>query len=202
MRRSGAEQIPSILLATLSASFGVCLLEATSVFGQVISANSVTGSSSTLVMMLQIVASVFIVIAVYVGSIVTANTFATIIAGRTRTIALYRLIGAIVADQRRSIAREGLAVGLVGSVLGAVIGTAVTVGFIGRSIVTGPVSQHANRFVEPMIGLPIVMVVLTTWLAPRIGSRRVLQLSPVQATKGARRSGREVPRRGSRRSWT
>jgi putative ABC transport system permease protein len=87
-------------------------------------------------------------------------------------------------------------------VLGAVIGTAVTVGFIGRSIVTGPVSQHANRFVEPMIGLPIVMVVLTTWLAPRIGSRRVLQLSPVQATKGARRSGREVPRRGSRRSWT
>jgi putative ABC transport system permease protein len=64
MRRSGAEQIPSILLATLSASFGVCLLETTSVFGQVISANSVTGSSSTLVVMLQIVASVFIVIAV------------------------------------------------------------------------------------------------------------------------------------------
>jgi hypothetical protein len=113
MRRSGAEQIPSILLATLSASFGVCLLETTSVFGQVISANSVTGSSSTLVVMLQIVASVFIVIAVYVGSIVTANTFATIIAGRTRTIALYRLIGAIAADQRRSIAREGRRTGRI-----------------------------------------------------------------------------------------
>lgn len=102
-----------------------------------ISAESVTGSSGTLAVKLQIVTSVFIVIAVYVGYIVTANIFPTIIAGRTRTIALHRLVGASGADQRRAVAREGLAVGMVGSVFGTVIGTAVSVGLMGVSITTG-----------------------------------------------------------------
>lgn len=68
----------------------------------------------------------FIIIAVYVGSVVTANTFATIIAGRTRTIALLRLIGSSARAQRRSVAREGLAVGLIGAGLGALLGSLTT----------------------------------------------------------------------------
>lgn len=185
MRRPLSEHIPSTLVATLSAAFGVCLLETTAVLAQVISADSVTGSSGAVSVMLQLVASVFIVIAVYVGAIVTANTFATIIAGRTRTIALYRLIGSSAADQRRAVAREGLVVGVVGSVLGAVIGTAVTVGLTSVSIATGLVPDASYRYIEPMIALPIVAVVVTTWLASWVGSRRVLQVSPMQATGGA-----------------
>src|SRR5690554_7270364 len=80
------------------------------------------GSFASVQLMLSMVAGVFILIAVYVGAIVTANTFATIIAGRTRTIALMRLIGSSASAQRRSVAREGLLVKLVGSSLGGVFG--------------------------------------------------------------------------------
>ncbi|CAN5289519.1 hypothetical protein BH09ACT2_BH09ACT2_14920 [soil metagenome] len=185
MRRPLAEQLPSTLVAALSSAFGVCLLETTGVLAQVLSADSVTGSSATVAAMLQIVASVFIIIAVYVGSIVTANTFATIIAGRTRTIALYRLIGSSASDQRRAVAREGLVVGAVGSVIGAVLGTAITIGLVSVSVATGVVPSHPYSYVGPVIVLPIVAVMLTTWLASWVGSRRVLQVSPMQATGGA-----------------
>ena len=182
MTRPLAEHAPSILVSTLSSAFGVCLLETTSVLAQVISADDVTGSSPTVGIFLQIVASVFIVIAVYVGALVTANTFATIIAGRTRTIALYRLIGSSASDQRRAVARQGLAVGVVGSGLGALIGTAITVMSISASMASGLVPAAGYDFVGPEIALPIVAVVLTTWLASWVGSRRVLQVSPMQAT--------------------
>ena len=185
MRRPLAEHIPSILVATLSAAFGVCLLETTSVLAQVISADRITGSRDIVAVFLQIVAAVFIVIAVYVGAVVTANTFATIIAGRTRTIALYRLIGSSASNQRRAVSREGLAVGVVGSVFGAVIGTAITIGLISVSVMIGLLPTQPYSYFGPVIALPIVAVVLTTWLASWVGSRRVLTVSPMQAIGGA-----------------
>ena len=185
MRRPLAEHIPIILVATLSAAFGVCLLETTSVLAQVISADRITGSRDIVAVFLQIVAAVFIVIAVYVGAVVTANTFATIIAGRTRTIALYRLIGSSASNQRRAVSREGLAVGVVGSVFGAVIGTAITIGLISVSVMNGLLPTQLYSYFGPVIALPIVAVVLTTWLASWVGSRRVLTVSPMQAIGGA-----------------
>src|SRR5690349_13146222 len=103
------EHGPSVLVAALSSAFGVALLQITGVLSFIITSDPVTGSSRTVVpLMLGLVATVFIVIAVYVGAVVTANTFATIVAGRTRTIALFRLIGASAASQRRAVAKEGL----------------------------------------------------------------------------------------------
>lgn len=180
-KRAWKEHGPSVLVATLSAMFGVSLLEITGILAQVIASNDVTGGSGTVQVFLQITALVFIVIAVYVGAIVVSNTFATIIAGRTRTIALYRLIGSSAADQRRSVAREGLAVGVVGAFSGAVIGTGVTIGLTAIATSSGLVPSQAYSFVEPVIALPIVAVILTTWLASWVGSRRVLQVSPMQA---------------------
>ena len=197
MKRPLSEHAPSVLVATLSAAFGVGLLETTSVLGQVIAADDVTRSSPTVGVFLQIVASVFIVLAVYVGAIVTANTFATIIAGRTRTIALYRLIGSSASNERRAVAREGLVVGLVGSALGALVGTALTVVAVSASVAGHLVPAARYDFVGPVLVLPIVAVVLTTWLASFVGSRRVLQVSPIKATGCAvERSSEEA--RGSR----
>ena len=87
------EHIPSVLVAALSAAFGVGLLQVTGFLAAAIAGDDVTGSSGTVALMLQIVAIVFIVIAVYVSAIITANTFATIVAGRARSIALMRLLG-------------------------------------------------------------------------------------------------------------
>ena len=119
------EHGPSVLVAALASAFGVTLLHLTGALDAVIRADDTTGSSGTVAVFLTLVAIVFIVIAVYVSAVVTANTFATVIAGRTRSIALLRLIGATARQQRRAVAREGLLVGAVGSVLGALAGTLI-----------------------------------------------------------------------------
>jgi putative ABC transport system permease protein len=121
------EHVPSVLVASLSAAFGVGLLQVTGFLAAAISVDNVTGGSNTVALLLQIVAIVFIVIAVYVGAIITANTFATIVAGRARSIALLRLLGSSASSQRTAIAAEGLFVGVVGTVIGAAIGTGMAV---------------------------------------------------------------------------
>lgn len=175
----------STLVAVLSAAFGVVLLEVTSALSSVVSSNGVTGSSATVAVMLPIVAVVFIAIAVYVGAIVTANTFATIVAGRTRTIALYRLIGSSARAERRVILREGLAIGVIGSVVGAAIGVALSIGLVRMSVAEGLLPGLGYRFFEPIILLPIVAVVLSTCLASWVGSRSVLAVMPIQAIGSA-----------------
>lgn len=185
------EHAPSILVASLSAAFGVSLLQVTTNLALVISDNDTTGSSAAVRVMLQIVAIVFIVIATYVGAVVTSNTFATIIAGRTRTIALMRLVGATAASQRRAVASEGLMVGIIGAIIGTVVGSAVTFVLILIGTAVGFIPPLAYVFLEPVILIPIVGVVLTTWIASWVGSRRVLLVTPMQATGAALEESRE-----------
>ena len=197
-RFSLREHVPSVLVALLSSAFGVALLQVSNVLAQLIAQDDVTGSSHTVAFILSIIAFVFIAIAVYVGAIVTANTFSTIIAGRTRTIALMRLIGSSAANERRSVAREGFAVGVIGALLGAIVGTAVTYGIVlvGVAVEFLPAGNYV--VIEPILILPIVTVVLTTWLASWAGSRRVLVVSPMQAAGSAVEPSREetIARKG------
>ena len=179
------EHVPSILVATLSSAFGVCLVEVTGVLDTILRADSVTGDSHTVAALLPLAATIFITIAVYVGAIVTSNTFATIIAGRTRTIALYRLLGSSARSQRVAVAREGLFVGVIGGLLGAVVGVAAAAVLAGVGAATGTIPALSFTFAQPSAALPLVAVVLTTWLASWIGSRRVLVVSPMQATGAA-----------------
>ena len=91
-----------------------------------------TGGSATVALMLGIVATVFIVIAVYVErDRDREHRSSTIVAGRARSIALLRLSGRAPVRSARRIATEGLLVGLVGAVIGVVVGTAVAAGLAG-----------------------------------------------------------------------
>ncbi|WP_291040360.1 ABC transporter permease [Herbiconiux sp.] len=182
---SARQHAPSILVAALSAAFGVSLLQITGALAAVIAADDLTGSSSMVALVLAVLGFVFIAIAVYVGAVVTSNTFATIVAGRTRTIALLRLVGASARSRRRAIAREGLAVGVVGSVLGALLGTAVSAALLAVAVAGGHAPALPYDLAPPVIALPIVAVILTTWLASWVGSRRVLDVSPLQALGGS-----------------
>jgi putative ABC transport system permease protein len=184
-RFSAREHAPSILVASLSSAFGVSLLQVTGNLAILLSEDDATGSSRMIALMLALVAIVFIVIATYVGAIVTANTFATIIAGRTRTIALMRLIGATAASQRRAVASEGLLVGVIGVAIGTAVGTLVTFGLVSIAVAIDFIPSLAYSYVQPNALLPLVAVVLTTWLASWLGSRRVLTVSPMQATGAA-----------------
>ncbi|WP_157156355.1 ABC transporter permease [Diaminobutyricimonas sp. LJ205] len=189
----------SILVAVLSSAFGVALLQATGLLASAIAQDDVASESGSIAAMFGVVAMVFFTIAIYVGAIVTANTFATIVAGRTRVIALYRLVGATAWALRRKVAREGFFVGLAGAVIGAVIGTGLVIGGAELAIVAERMPRIPHDYAQPIILLPIVAVVLTTWLASLVGSRRVLTVTPIQATGAAtERSFAEAARRPRR----
>ena len=131
----------SILVAALSSAFGVVLLTATGYIAAVLRADPYLGDSETLALVLGILSMIFLGIAIYVGAIVTANTFSTVVAGRTRRIALMRLVGASARSQRADVARQGLLVGVIGAVLGLLAGTAFAAACIA---VAGPGSASTT----------------------------------------------------------
>jgi putative ABC transport system permease protein len=178
------EHAASILVAALSTAFGVALLLVTDDLA-VYLAHSDAGNHAAVQAVLRFVAFVFLAIALYTAAVVTSNTFATIIAGRTRTIALLRLIGATAGSQRRAVAREGLLVGIVGSVIGLAAGVGAGALIVGVSIGTRFVPSLDFAYFAPIELLPVVAVILTTWVASWVGSRRVLVVSPVQAIGAA-----------------
>ncbi len=175
----------SILVAALSAGFGVVLVEVTAYIGAVLQADPFIGDSGTLAVVVALLSVLLTAVAMYVAAIVTANTFSTIIAGRTRRIALMRLIGATARSQRAEVARQGLVVGVIGAALGLLAG--VLLAAVGVQVGARLLDNVPSAFsiVQPMIALPVVGVALTTWVAAWAGSRRVLAVTPLQALGGS-----------------
>ncbi len=175
----------SVLVAAISSAFGAILLSATGFIAAVLRADPFLGDSGTLAVVLAIMSFLLIGVAVYVAAIVTANTFATVIAGRTRRIALLRLIGASARSQRTEVARQGLAVGVIGAVLGLVGG--IVLSWAGVLLATSllGIENVDYSVVQPVLLVPAVAVALTTWAAAWAGSRRVLTVTPLQALGGS-----------------
>ncbi len=198
---SARDHVPTMLVAGLSSAFGVGLLAATEVIVSLVAADDGIGSVGAVRTVVSITASVFIAIAVYVAAVVTTNTVATIVAGRTREIALARLLGATAASRRRALAREGLLAGGAGALIGAGVGVGVVVLGTGIAVRADVLPDIEFGFLSWTMALPILGVALTTWLAAWVGSRRVLDVSPMAALGAAvpasaesiaRRTGRRV----------
>ena len=174
----------SIIVAAISAFFGAALVLATDYIGVLLKSDPYIGDSSMLAAVVAVLGWVMIGVAMYVAAIVTANTFATVVAGRTRSIALMRLIGATAASERRRIANQGLGVGALGAVIGAVLACiAVRIGveLLSDAGTTAPGFTPAQWSVL----VPAVAVALTTWAAAWAGSRRVLAVTPLEAIGGS-----------------
>lgn len=189
----------SILVAAISSAFGAILLTATGFIGAMLKADPYIGDSETLAAVVVILSFLLIGVAVYVASIVTANTFATVIAGRTRRIALLRLIGASARSQREEVGRQGLVVGAIGAGIGLVGGTLVS--WAGVAVATRLLGLDGVAYdvLQPVLVIPAVVVALTTWAAAWAGSRRVLTVTPLQALGGSVEASRDaVARRGGR----
>jgi putative ABC transport system permease protein len=192
------EHVASILVAALSSTFGVTLLLITSDLTTLIVHNQAE-NHEVVHLVLSFIAWVFLAIALYTAGVVTSNTFATIIAGRTRTIALLRLLGASARNQRVAVAREGLSVGVIGGLIGLVVAFALNVAMLRFSIATGFIPHLRFSYFDASAVLPVVAVILTTWLASWVGSRRVLVVSPMQALGASEeRSNSELAHRPAR----
>lgn len=191
MRTRLRDQWPTLLVAALAGTFGVALLHVTGLLAAAIAADDVTGESATVALLLGIVATVFVVIAVYVSAVVTANTVATVVAGRTRLIALLRLIGSSARAQRAQIAKEGLLVGFAGALVGIAAGTGVAVALDRIAVATDLMPATDYDYLNVAVVLPAVAVTITTWLASWVGSRRVLRVRPIQAIDDSHEHDRE-----------
>ncbi|MBN9177696.1 MAG: ABC transporter permease [Microbacterium sp.] len=173
----------TILVAAISTAFGVLLLSATGYIGAwARSEPALGGATATLV--IGVVSVLLIGVAVYVAAIVTANTFATIVAGRTRQIALLRLIGASARSQRRDVAAQGAAVGGIGAVVGLIAGTIAAALLLRWADAALDIST-GYAVLQPVLLLPAAVVCLTTWAGAWNGSRRVLSVTPLEAIAGA-----------------
>ncbi len=188
----------TVLVAAISAAFGVALLTATGYLAAVLRSDPYFGDSETLAIVIGILSVLLVAVAVYVGAMVTANTFATIVAGRTRTIALMRLIGASARAQRAEVAGQGLVVGALGAFLGLALGTVACIAAV--PLLDRLVGIDSGYVVaQPVLLLPTLAVALTTWAAAWAGSRRVLAVTPLQALGGSVEATREqVARRRGR----
>ncbi len=178
------EHASSVVVVTLTAAFATALMLAV---GAVVAIAESTGLDEVgpVNTILGVIAWVFLGIALYVALMVITNAFATIIAGRRREIALMRLIGSSSHRQRRVIVREGLAVGLVGAVLGYLIGLALLQVTLRINASQGLIPDITYPFFTTNLVLPLLTIVGVSSLAAWYGSRAVLSVTPIEAVGAA-----------------
>lgn len=192
--RLAAEHGRGLLVAALSSAFAVAVVQGTGLLDAALRADAVTGNSATVAELLRITSVVFVGLTVYAGGIVTVNSVSVIVAGRMRAIALRRVLGSTARAERIAVTREGLAVGAIGSLLGLLAGTGATVATAAVARSVGLLDGADSSYAEPVVLLPALAVALTTWFAAFVGSRRVLDVTPLQALGGAEEAGEEEAR--------
>jgi putative ABC transport system permease protein len=143
-------------------------------------ASDYTGDAAELTTMLL----VFATVAVLVCGLVIANTFAVLLAQRTRELALLRCVGATGRQLRRGVLIESLVIGTFASLLGVGvgIGMAAGVGAIADQV-DSPVPL-AGLSVPPsavLIGMAVGIVV--TVLAAFAPARRATRVAPLAALR-------------------
>jgi putative ABC transport system permease protein len=115
---------------------------------------------------------VFAAIALVVGTFVIYNSFAIIVAQRTRELALLRAIGARRRQVRRAVLIEAVAIGLVGAAVGFMVGLALAWG-LGKlfQVPGGGLAVIPSSVVVAIVtGLVVTVVsaVLPAWRASRV----------------------------------
>lgn len=192
---------PTILVAALGTTFGSALVIAPGIVTEALGAAGLSDLAAVK-SILDVIGWLFLGIALYVGAIVTANTCATLIAGQTRVIALQRLVGATGASLRARITRAGLVVGVIGGLAGVVVGTGLCALFVAVLRHNGFLPDTAYTLVPWQLVLPVVAVVLATWGAFAVGSKRVLSVTPLEALSSSIEPSHDDLRSGTaRKVW-
>jgi putative ABC transport system permease protein len=132
---------------------------------------------------------VFGAIALLVGGITIVNTFLILVAQRRRQIGLLRALGTATGQIRRALLVEAAAVGLAGSVLGVLIGVAVS-GIVATALDEVLTVPFGQVLASAAAGVLLAVVAV---LAP---ARRATRIVPLEALRPV--ADRETERRQSR----
>ncbi|EMQ97894.1 ABC transporter permease [Paeniglutamicibacter gangotriensis] len=135
---------------------------------------------------LTIVLLVFALIALVVTGLVVMNTFAVLIAQRTRELALMRTLGALRSQIRSSVLIEALLVGLLASAAGVLLATGIMAGLIAILGATVPSMSFAILAVPVQaIVVPILAGTLITLVAAWVPAGKAMSVSPLAALRPA-----------------
>ncbi|WP_369140541.1 FtsX-like permease family protein [Modestobacter versicolor] len=127
---------------------------------------------------------VFATIAVVVAGLVIANTFAVLLAQRTRDLALLRCIGATSRQVRRSVLGEAVLTGLAASVLGVLAGVGLSAGVSALvSRTESPIPLSGLSVPLYAVGVGVAVGTLTTLLAALAPARAATRVAPLAALR-------------------
>ena len=137
---------------------------------------------------------VFAFVSLFVGAFIIFNTFAIIVAQRTRELALFRALGASPRQVMTSVIVEALVVGLVASALGVVVGIGLASVLKGVLNATGFDIPASGAVILPRtIIVSIVVGTLVTLVAAIVPARRAARVAPIEALREAQdRPGRSL----------
>ncbi|GHE13615.1 ABC transporter permease [Streptomyces alanosinicus] len=129
---------------------------------------------------------VFAGVSLFIGSFLVINTFTMLVSRRTREIALLRAIGASRRQISRSVLLEALAVGLLASAAGFLLGLGIasalpSVLSTGENALPDGPLVIGPRPVMAALGVGVGVTLLAAWLP----SRRAAKVAPVEAMRTA-----------------
>jgi putative ABC transport system permease protein len=139
---------------------------------------------------------VFAGISLFVGAFTIFNTFSITVAQRSRELALLRTMGASPGQVRRSVLAESLAVGLVASAAGVVLGVVGSVGLtklldaLGLSL---PVSE--TQILPRTVLVSIAVGLLVAAVSSLVPAQRAAGVHPIEALRDAAPSSTRTHRR-------
>ena len=140
---------------------------------------------------------VFAGIALVVATLSITNTFSVTVVQRTRELALLRAVGASRRQVRASVTLEALALGVVASAIGVVVGLGVAGGLKGMFDAFGFSLPAGGLEINPTALIAgLVAGVVATVIAAQSAARRASRLAPVAAM---RETSAEAPTIGARR---
>src|SRR5919109_938201 len=129
-------------------------------------------------------------IALFVGAFVIFNTLSITVAQRTREFATLRTLGASRKQVMRTVQMEGLAIGLLASLLGLVLGIGIAKGMNALFVAFGVDLPNAGTVVAPRtIIVSLLLGTIITLLSSIVPARRATRVPPIAAV----REGSELP---------
>ncbi|GAA5113562.1 ABC transporter permease [Alloalcanivorax gelatiniphagus] len=129
-----------------------------------------------------IMALLFVAIALFVGALVIANTFAILFAQRMRDFALLRCVGVTRRQLRRAVRVEALALGLVASAAGLAIGWLLGIGVV--ALVRRWFDDLGGASLSPAwAGAAFAVGVLVTVGAAWLPTRTATKVAPLAALR-------------------
>ena len=123
-------------------------------------------------------------VALFVGAFIIWNTFSMQVAQRTRELALLRAIGATRRQVKRALLAESLALGLVSSVLGVVLGMGLAHGLMALMGAFGLALPTAGiRLTSEALLVGVLVGTVVTMVSAVAPARRATKVLPVEALR-------------------